>query len=852
MAASKYDLILTHSGTDYSYMLRQEGATKDWLISDSPLLPQTLITESASPSNLQPEREIQISQVDWRKGFQDFMLEDRHKYYESKNCDARFKGEVILSSKKLAAISLGTAVPTESITDASIESWTGNTPDEWTETGHGVENTIGGRTGDCMRSNDADNQEGGIYQDLEWHDGFQSTEFTFKAWSYTSASSYGVSTWAKISINDGRTTTSTTINSGGGQSWVQRSVTKTLAADATRLRLSLEYGIVSGVSYNIRWDDTSLTYQAKDFGAVTKQVEFGDDLVVASRQSLFNTASGSAVWLENFPATITDLCVFENRLYIALGWSDAYWYTSDLITFTESTLTGGVTDNVTATTSAYSAVATAIDVVDSSVYSAAGVYARWDDEVIEVDAIVDGDTITAIRAQLGSTAAAHATATDITELATVTGAKHMSNVGGSQFWISDTNNTMRVSDNPINDGTPFSTAYTVGSDDWDITGLVDHDEIVFCRKEDDLYYLSVADVISLLDLKSEASTTYTYGLHLWGNSLYIGSGVNSLYEYDITAGTATTISPTRYAQGDANYDEEVTAICHDETYLYIAIDNGSDIKILSGRWETVDGDTDWYWHPLYDKTSNDITCMLISSATGSKRLYAGTDTYTDGIYPFFVSVGYSAVYLESGFEAEAAGDFISPWYVSNFPTEDKFWKSVDFTSICCTDKTSITPYYQIKGGSWVAMTALTTSAYDGGYPSETTDSRTIELSSERIRFKLAMVAAVDEYTPILYGTGGGIVTYAVLQATKKRQIAATIQLAPQLRLRDDSTEDRVMATDLTNLRTLYQANAKMTLTGPDETEYDVVFARGGYQEQLGYDSTSRLEYWYCKVVLLEI
>lgn len=769
MSADRYDLILTYDSTDYSYMLRQQNDTKDWLVSDAPLLPQTLITQSASPSNIQPEREIQISQVDWRKGFQDFMLDDEHRYYESENCDARSKGEVTLSPKKLSAISFGSEPATVTLTDGGLELWDdASTPTEWTESGIGV--TRGSTVkhgGSYSAAQTISTNSGTISQEFSWDNKYRGCEFTLTAWA-RSGSCGG--TWARVYINDGdgASTMSGKINTAN-ETWEQGSVTRRLSQSATQLRFGISYATTA--PYDIYMDDAAISYDAPSYGAIVDEVEFGDDIIVAMGNCLFNITTGSAVQILTLPKTITDLCVFGNRLYIAQGWADEYFYTSDLSTFTECTLSNST-------------------------------------------------------------------------------AKYMSNVGDGQFWISDTNSTMRDSDNPINGETAFSTAYQVGSDDWDITGLVDHTDIVFCRKEDDLYYLSVADVLSLLGLKSEASTTYTYGLHLWGNSLYIGSGVNSLYEYDITAGVATGISPVRYASGDSNYDEKVTAMCHDETYLYLAIDNGSDIKILAGRWENVDGDTDWWWHPLYDKTSNDITSMLISSATGSKRLYAGTDTYTDGIYPFFVSVGYSAPYLESGYECEASGDFITPWYSSNFPTEDKFWKSVDITSKCITGKTSIVPYYQIKGGSWVAMTTCTTSTDE--YPAETTDSRTIELSSERIRFKFAMAAANTDFTPILYGIGGGIAAFAVLQPTKKRQIAATIQLAPQIRLRDDATEDRVVATDLSNLRTLYQANAKMTLTGPDETEYDVVFARDGYQEQLGYDDTNRLEYWYCRVLLLEI
>lgn len=855
-----YDLVFTKDAIDYSYMLKQEGQTKDFRVVDSPLLPQTLVTESASPSNIQPEREIQISQVDWRKGIQDYLFEDEHKYNESENCDARMKGQVILSPKKLTAMSFGTEPTAPTLTDGGIENWTNpTTPANWTETGDtvGSSTTKHGGTYSAKGGNGSNGDAGTIYQDI-WTVGnlptmWQGKHIKISAWGYHSHTP-DASNYVKLTVSDNADSTTATITTSA-ITWQQGSVVHKLSAAATQLRITLEWKTLGGGDYAYM-DDVTIDYYP-DYAAVVDEVEFGDDVVVAMGNCLFNITTGSAVYVYSFPKTITDLCVYQNRLYIAQGWSDAFYYTSDLVTFTVSTLTGGVTDNVSATTADYSAVATSVAVVDGTVFSATPFYARWGNEVISVTTVAANTLTVVVRGQLGSTAAAHLSGTSITELATVTGAKYMSNIGGSQFWISDSNNTLRDSDNPINNGTPFSSAYTVGSDDWDITGLVDHEDTVFVRKEDQVYYLSVADVLPLLPIASEASTTYTYGLYAWGDCLYIPSGVNSLYEYDISTGTVTTISPVRYCPGDANYDENITAITNDESYLYICMNNGTGIRILSGRWENVDGDTDWWWHPLYTKTSNNVTSMLISSNSGSKRLYAGTDTYTDGIYPFIVPTAYSAIYNEAGMEFEASGTFITPWYTSNFPTEKKYWKSIDITSICCTDKTSITPYYQVKGGVWVAMTACTTSAYDGGYPAETTDSRTIGVSSERIRFKFVMAAAVDEYTPILYGSGGGLVTFGVLQADRKREIDATILVAPKIRLRDDTVVERVIATDLTNLRTLYQSNAKITLTAPDETEYSVIFMREGYSEQLAYwvnpdGKITNEEHWWVSVRLLEV
>jgi len=751
--------------TYYAYMLHQKGETKDWLVTEAPLLPQTLITGNASPDNISPEREIQISQVDWRKGFQDLILDDEYKYYASQNCDARFKGQVILSGKKLDAMSLSGACP-RAIEDAGMEEWDdANTLTYWTKTGDGLlaqsTDKHGGTYAARLKAASGETEE--IYQDFPFSAADRSVEFTLKAWCKKDADLDE----AKIGIED--KDGSVTWTAVTETNYTQKTCTKTLAADATRLRIRF-YATEAGGAQYFYVDDVTCT-RAAELGTCAKMGQFGSTIIGASGKSLFKIASGAITHLAGFADTITDFCVFETRLYIALGWSKAFWYTADLSQFVESTL-----DNNTA--------------------------------------------------------------------------KHMSNVGGGQFWITDTKNTMRVSDNPINGGTPFTaTPYTVGSADYEITGLVDHAEIVFCRKQDQVYYLSEADVLPLLPkIACEASTTLSYKLYRWGDCLYIPAGVNSLYEYDISTGIATTISPVRYAPGDSGFMEEVTAICADETYFYLAIDYDTAIIILAGRWETVEGDTDWFWHPLYEKTSNDITAMFISSAdAGNKRLYAGTDTSGDGIYPFIMSVSYSDVLYEDGYLFEASGNFYTPWLTGNFPTEKKYWKSVNITYRLFSN-TTLTTYCQQKGdGSW--GTELGTLSYVSA--GEKMVTYNLNKSSERVRFRFVL-ATGGSFTPILYGLGGGYAVFANLQETHKNQIKATIQLSPTFRERNGSVVARTMATDKTNLRALYDANGAMTVTGPDDTEYSVLFARDGYDEQLAYDETGRLENWWVTVRLLEV
>lgn len=101
---SVYDITFKKGNETYEFMLLKQDKTKAWKITDAPLLPEALITDEALPASIPPEREIQIAQDDWRAGFSQLIFEDDKKYYLTKNCDARFKGKVILSPKKLTSI----------------------------------------------------------------------------------------------------------------------------------------------------------------------------------------------------------------------------------------------------------------------------------------------------------------------------------------------------------------------------------------------------------------------------------------------------------------------------------------------------------------------------------------------------------------------------------------------------------------------------------------------------------------------------------------------------------------------------------------------------------------------------
>jgi len=764
-----YDVVINYNSTDYSYMLAEQrdsrgmptGIIKKYKVSDYPLIPEVLVTGTASPSTLSPDREIQIIQNDWRKGFQDVYFDDSRKYQDAVDCDARYKGKVMLAPKQDTAIGFP-SYTTSTITDGGLESWTGDTPNSWTETGAGVVGNTAEEHGGsaCAAGGGAVGEKAGtIYQDLSWSTAYRGDVFTCQAYFKCSSTEYAA-TWGKLSITDGvNTVTSDTIRS---TSWTPAIVSILICPTATKIRITASYNTDQAFVYI---DD--ITKLAQDTGGCTAMKEYGGYLVIASDKSLYKLSSGALVWLTTFPAEITDLCVFEDRLFIAQGWSANYWYTDDLGAFMYCTLTNST-------------------------------------------------------------------------------AKYMATVGGDQFWIASDADTVRDSDNPISGGTAFSTAYTVGSADYDITGLVDNPEgTVYVRKENMVYYLDSEGVdYELIPELATESTAYDYRIYMWKGCLYIPSGVNSLYEYD--NGTVTTISPVKYTPGDSVYAQNVLAICGDETYLYVAL-NGSLSCVIAGRWENVAGDTDWYWHPLYIVSTDTFSAMQVSSSDINKKLYAGADVATNGIYPFWVSPSYSDPTGETNFAVQSSGNFDTPFYTSAFSNDNKYWSTVDLGYTAPTG-TGIQVYKSTDGSNFTSIGNVNNNS------SYNIDTFTVNATAKKIMFRFNLTATNTSLTPTIYGLGGmGYGIKGRVYGSHQRRIDAVLRIAAGVRQRSSTTKTtKTVSTELTNLRTLYQANAKMTITGPDSTAYTVIFAREGYEEQMVFDETGKLEEWEVSVGFLEV
>ncbi len=253
-------------------------------------------------------------------------------------CDTRFQGHILLPP-----LSVGITTPTftGTITNAGFE--TGDPPSSWTSLGVG---TIS-RASDVVQAGtyslnlyiNQNGDYGGAYQDLSWDTKYQNVTVTFTAYGCTDVS-YGTGAFS-VGIDDGVTATYGSPDSS--PSFSQVTVTKTLAASASRLRL-----IVRGLGGAIevrdwRFDTCAVSYPTST--PVNMFVNYNGNLYAAGGQTLFklNASTGATIGaVKTFSATITALTVsVDNYLYINLGDADEYWYMDTSGTFTETNALNG-------------------------------------------------------------------------------------------------------------------------------------------------------------------------------------------------------------------------------------------------------------------------------------------------------------------------------------------------------------------------------------------------------------------------------------------------------------------------------------------------------------------------------
>ena len=353
----KYDCaILDSSGNEVGLMLVKDKSGKpayNEIYDDA--LSQQYFSEAPGYAHLKPQLEIPAIQWDMSRGFGQEYMDNENKYYTTTNADCRFKGMVI-PGPLATAIAMPTDYPIVSpdVTNGGFETGgAGNPPTGWTvDAGTAVLSTAfgGAHSGTYACTITPAGADVVIHQDVAWSDSYKGIPVRAEVW-FECAGAAGT-TLGKITIDDGVGTTSASQTSFAASVWYKTTVTRTLDANATQLRITITGDYVAS---NVAcYADDVKVYMAF-VGAPLKAVEFNDLLYFAMGSCIYklNGTGDGFTLVGNVYRPITDIAVFVNfvatldppMLGICCGDTEApYQYMTTGESFTESTIADGYAD----------------------------------------------------------------------------------------------------------------------------------------------------------------------------------------------------------------------------------------------------------------------------------------------------------------------------------------------------------------------------------------------------------------------------------------------------------------------------------------------------------------------------
>lgn len=275
----------------------------------------------ATYANVDPTKELPLVQNYFHSGMgqEVFDTTDPYRYYESINCDLRFKGMAI-PGPTATGIALPSSITTGAATlanadfEAGTASWSGTTTASTTQARAGTAMYLASGT-TC-------------YQDAATFDtSWQGKTFSVGGWAYGAS--------ALLSITDGGGGAAFSNAQTAGESFEYLHVSHELVGTADKLRVHLKAGTASAAHFDDIDIGSPLVGQPKDFA------EFNDELYIAIGGQLVKLHSGGSSFTHvfSFPATITDLEPFtDDYLYIACGTASNYWYCNTAQAMSEADL----------------------------------------------------------------------------------------------------------------------------------------------------------------------------------------------------------------------------------------------------------------------------------------------------------------------------------------------------------------------------------------------------------------------------------------------------------------------------------------------------------------------------------
>ena len=247
------------------------------------------------------------------------------------------------------------------------------------------------------------------------------------------------------------------------------------------------------------------------------------------------------------------------------------------------------------------------------------------------------------------------------------------------LWGNDSDNTLRSTIAPQNGGTAWSTQTIVDSTFYKIKDLEYQGGTLYIRKEDKVYYLDASgNAQDDLTPELESLILEYSGCNMlaWEGKLYVASGAQ-LVEIDLTNANAKEwISPADSVTDLSEYTGDIQALAGDERWLFAICDNGTLIEVLAGHWETIDGTTQWVWHPLRTITLAGAGAADVGSVV-QRRLWILSTDGSDSIYYIPLPKNYGNVANDDNRDFTSGDYFHTPRLHGDFRLTNKAYIQLD-------------------------------------------------------------------------------------------------------------------------------------------------------------------------------
>ncbi len=280
---------------------------------------------------------------------------------------------------------------------------------------------------------------------------------------------------------------------------------------------------------------------------------------------------------------------------------------------------------------------------------------------------------------------------------------------GTDFWLVDWPYTVQKSTDPTNTGA-WGGAITVGESSYNIRDIKTHDGIIHCLKEEGVFSVTSAGVVTELfpELRSIQDTDGGRYSEVFRDGLYFRMGVQQVWE--IKDSVLTEVTPELSSPGISQYAYECVAFTSDESWLYAIMKRGaSDLVVLAGRWEYISGLTRWIWHEIRSIDLTGVGPVHVCSVEGRPFLYIASTTVGEGVYKLYLPVTNDAT-ADGGYRFHTAGSLWSPRYMSLLFAIEKRWINEYMRSVSLTGTNYINVYYSTDdGATWALLHKFDTS-----------------------------------------------------------------------------------------------------------------------------------------------